>query len=116
MNVNPLIVDALKGIGFPVQWLRYTGNAKEYITFNDSDNRPSLWGDNEAIMDTVYSQIHYFTPDNPKSTAKKIRKQLRNANFTVISTTELYEEDTGLYHTVIDVVIAGENETQQEDD
>lgn len=92
MNTNPLIMAALSDIGIPVQWMRYVGNETEYITFNDSDNRPSFFGNNEELMDIAYVQIHFFTPNNPKSTAKKIRKKLRQSGFTYLSTTEIYEE------------------------
>lgn len=115
MNTNPIIVNALKPIGLPVQWLHYTGDAKEYIVFNDTDNRSSLWGDNEEMMDVAYCQIHFFTPNNPKLTAKKIRKQLRQAGFTYLSTTEIYEADTRLYHTIIAVMIEGISEIQEDE-
>ena len=115
MNTNPLIMTALSNIGIPVQWMRYVGNETEYITFNDSDNRPSFFGNNEELMDIAYVQVHFFTPNNPKSTAKKIRKKLRQAGFTYLSTTEIYEETTKLFHTIIEVMIEGISETQMDD-
>ncbi len=116
MNTNPLVMDALKDIGVPIQWMRYIGNAEEYITFHDSDNRPCFFGDNQALMDIAYVQVHFFTPNNPKTMAKKIRKQLRQAGFTYLSTTEIFENETNYFHTIIEVMVSGISETQMEDD
>ena len=101
---------------------RHTGAVDEIrrkrnriYNLNDSDNRPSFFGNNEELMDIAYVQVHFFTPNNPKSTAKKIRKKLRQAGFTYLSTTEIYEETTKLFHTIIEVMIEGISETQMED-
>ncbi len=74
MNTNPLIMTALSDIGIPVQWMRYVGNETEYITFNDSDNRPSFFGNNEELMDIAYVQVHSLRPTTQNQLLKRYAK------------------------------------------
>ena len=115
MNTNPLIISALSAIGIPVEPLKYTGYATEYIVFNDADNRATGFANDEDVQETAWVQVHYFTKTNPKVKAKQIRKALRNAGFIYLSKSESYEDDTGFYHTIIEARITAASETQEDD-
>ena len=51
--------------------------AKEYIVFNPSDDRPILWGNNEVIANKITIQVHMFTFGNPNKAIKKMKNYLR---------------------------------------
>lgn len=107
MNVNPLIVRALSPLGLPVAPNAYKGTATEYITFNYADERPIVSADDEDILDATTVQVHYFTKGNPQANKKAIRRLLRSAGFSIQSTQELYENDTGYTHVIVYVWIDG---------
>ena len=103
MNTNPLILNALKNIGIPVEPIHYSGSDKEYITFIDADNRAVDYADDEDITESAIIQVHYFTQNNPKNKSKEIRKALRNAGFLYLNTQEFYEKEEQYFHTIIEV-------------
>lgn len=113
MNVNQIIENALSKLKIPVSPLHYSGKSKSYITYNNSDSRAVEYADDIDIMDSITTQIHYFTKENPKGIARKIRIALRDAGFTYISTDEFYENDTCFFHTVITVNILVPSETEE---
>jgi SAM-dependent methyltransferase len=114
MNVNPLIEQALGGMGIPIRWLEYKGKATEYIVFNDALNAASLYGDNRDKFDTVIVQVHHYTKTDPHDAISEIRKRLRNAGFTYLDTFTTQDTvdggKTGFIHTTIRVQIEGVSE------
>lgn len=110
MNVNPIIVSALASLSLPVAANVYAGAATEYITFNYADERPALRADDTDILDETTMQVHYFTKGNPQANKKAIRRLLRAAGFTIQSTTEIYESDTGYTHVIVYAWIEGDIE------
>lgn len=107
MNINTTVVTALTPLNIPVAANAYLGEATEYITFNYADERPALRADDTDILDETTIQVHYFTRGNPQTNKKAIRRLLRAAGFTIQSTQELYESDTGYFHVVVYVWIEG---------
>lgn len=107
MNVNPIIISALSSLNLPVTANFYEGTADEYIAFNYADERPALRADDTDIYDETTVQVHYFTKCNPQTNKKAIRKALRGAGFTILSTSEFYESDTGYVHIVVEAWISG---------
>lgn len=107
MNVNPLIISALSPLGLPISANVYEGAADEYITFNYSDERPALRADDTDIYDETEIQVHYFTRGNPQTNKKAIRRLLRASGFTILSTSEFYENDTKFNHVVVEAWIEG---------
>ena len=107
MNVNSIIGTALTSLSLPVYADVYEGTADEYIVFNYADERPALRADDNDELDETVIQVHYFTKSNPLSNKKAIRKALRTAGFTIISTSEFYESDTKFYHVVVEAWIEG---------
>lgn len=120
MNVNPLIMQALGGLGIPVRWLEYQGSAQEYVVFNDALNAPSLYGSNRDQIDTVIVQVHHYTKTDPQSRISEIRKALRNAGFVILETFTTKDTvegvKTGFIHTMIRARISGVSEDFKEDD
>lgn len=108
MNVNPILITALTPIlGVAPSPNVYTGTAIDYITFNYADERPEVSADDTDILDSTTIQVHYFTKGNPQTNKKAIRKALRSAGFSIISTSEIYESDTTYTHIVVYAWIDG---------
>jgi hypothetical protein len=107
MNVNASVINALTSLNLPVHANVYNGTADEYITFNYADERPALRADDTDILDETTIQVHYFTRGNPQTNKKTIRRLLRAAGFTIQSTQEFYESDTGYFHVVVYAWIEG---------
>lgn len=107
MNVNPIIISALSSLGLPVTANVYEGTAEEYITFNYADERPTVRADDTDILDETEIQVHYFTRGNPQTNKKAIRKALRASGFTILNTSEFYENDTKFTHIVVEAWIEG---------
>lgn len=108
MNINATVINALTSVlGVPPSANVYNGKADEYITFNYADERPALRADDTDILDETTIQVHYFTRTDPSINKKAIRRLLREAGFTIQSTQELYESDTGYFHVVVYAYIEG---------
>lgn len=93
MNVNSTLLTALSPIA-PTYPDFYSGDANEYITFNYADERPALYANNTDLYDETTVQVHYFTKGNPHTNKKAIRKALRDADFSIISTEQFSEIGT----------------------
>lgn len=107
MNINSIVITALSSLNIPVVPNVYTGTATEYITFNYADERPTVYADDVDELDETTVQVHYFTKGNPQTNKKAIRRLLRQADFSIQSTQEFYETDTGYTHVVVYAVIDG---------
>ena len=101
MNVNPTIIAALASLNLPVHANSYNGTVAEYIVFNYADERPALRADDTDILDETTIQVHYYTRADPQTNKAAIRRLLRAAGFTIQSTQELFENDTGYTHIVV---------------
>ena len=77
--------------------------AKEYIVFNPSDDRPILWGNNEVIANKITIQVHMFTFGNPNKAIKKMKNYLKQQGFYYARTAVQYESDTKYRHITIEV-------------
>jgi len=107
MNINSIVISALSSLSLPVAANVYTGTAEEYITFNYADERPALRADDTDILDETTIQVHYFTRSNPQTNKKAIRRLLRAVGFSIQSTQEIYENDTGYFHIVVYAWVEG---------
>lgn len=107
MTINAKVINALTSLSLPVHANVYNGTADEYITFQYADERPALRADDTDILDETTIQVHYFTRTDPQTNKKAIRRLLRAAGFTIQSTQELYESDTGYFHIVVYAYIEG---------
>jgi hypothetical protein len=108
VNVNPTVIAALASLSLPVCPNVYTGIETDYITFNYTDERPALNADDEDIYDSTTIDVHYYTKSNPQQTKKAIRRLMRLAGFSIVSTQELYESDTNYTHVIVTCCIGGD--------
>lgn len=113
MNVNPNLFLASQVLGVPVYPNVYVSKQPNetppdnYITFNYIDERPDVYADDSDTEDKTTIAMHYFTKDDPQSKKKAVRKFLRSQGFVILSTSELYEQDTGYNHIAVEAYIYG---------
>lgn len=106
MNINPLIISALDGIGCPVSPIKHNGAEDTYIVFYTYSETPELFADDEAIGETTYGTVNIYSKGNFKALAKEVKSRLKQAGFVVRgSGPEGYELDTGYYSYPIEICI-----------
>lgn len=108
MNVKKLLKDALEPSDLPVYATVYEGKEDQFVVFLIPDEEPEICGDDEQETELCYIQVHYFCRGDTTPKKKQLRRLLREADFTVTGTTELYEKDTRYHHVIISAEIAGE--------
>lgn len=115
MNVNPIIINALKSEGLPVVPGIYTGTADKYYTFNYEDDRGEIFADDTPQIDVVSIQVHLFVPleFNYISIKKRTRSRLFGAGFSYPSITERDETDTKKKHIIFKCEIDGQSESEE---
>ena len=101
--MNKLIIDTLKPLNIPVSFQTYSGTAPIYITFFEYLAQGESYCDDEEKVEGHYLQIDVWSKGNYNSIVKQTKELLRNAGFRRTFETELFEEDTKIYHKVIRV-------------
>jgi hypothetical protein len=87
----------------PVEYLKYKGKSKTYVTYTFTDDRPSLFGDNKEIGSIVNIDIDIFSDGNFLAIEEKVKEVMEENNFIRTGCSpDMYEEDTGLYHKTIE--------------
>jgi hypothetical protein len=112
MIVNELVANALSELNLPVYADYADAGSGEYIVFNYADERPVIYADDDDIADATEIQVHYYVRGKsclPVKTA--MRKLLKQAGFTIIATTQLYEDDTKYTHVIVECKIENEEGT-----
>ncbi len=108
MNDYSLIKSMFKnfivdGKRIPVEYLKYTGKEKTYITYTFTDDVPSLFGDDKEIGSVITIDIDIFSDGNYLAIEDKVKEVMEENNFIRSGCSpDMYEEDTGLYHKTIE--------------
>lgn len=91
------------GVSIPVEYLRYKGNKKTFVTYTFTGDEPRLHGDNKELGSVISVDIDVFSDGNFIAIVEKIKLIMEENNFIRIGTSpDMYEEDTGLYHKTIE--------------
>lgn len=97
--LNDLKVD---GIDIPVAHLRYKGDKKTYVTWQIISEQPSLMANDEYLYSVVSIYVHIFSDKNYTNLLEEVKKRFIANDWVWSETsTEMYEDDTKLYHRVI---------------
>lgn len=93
----------IDNLSIPVEFLRYKGNSKTYVTYTFTNDDPSLFGDDKEIGSVISIDIDIFSNKNYLAIEKKIIEIMEDNNFIRVGNSpDMYEEDTGLYHKTIE--------------
>ena len=99
--MNKLIIDTLKSLGVPVSFQVYSGTATTYITFSKYLENVESYADNKETSISNYIQVNVFSTGDYTALVNSVLDALKTAGFRRTYVTEIYENDTKLYHKVI---------------
>lgn len=85
----------------PVSFLKYEGKSETYITYQSIDNDGTLTGDDEILAYIDYYDFDIYSKSNYFNVVREIKKILKANGFMwqpSMSSSDLFEDDTGYYH------------------
>ncbi len=86
----------------PTAHLRYKGGSKTFVTWTIINESPALSANDEDLFSVVRLDIDVFSDGNYSSIVKEIKKRFKaNEWLWVEDSSEMFEEDTELYHRTI---------------
>lgn len=98
-NLKNFIVN---GKEIPVAFLRYRGNSKTFITYQETGSSPVLEADDKLIYCSNTYDFDIYSIDNYLDIIKELKKKMLESDFLWIEDSEdMYEEDTKFYHKTI---------------
>lgn len=98
MIINKLVIDTLKPLNIPVSFQRYNGTATTYITFFEYLQQGESYADNEEKLTGHYIQVDIWSKNDYSSIVDSVKTNMKNAGFRRTTETEIYENDTQIYH------------------
>lgn len=101
MSINGEIITALSGIGVPVQFQHYSGDASTYITFFTYLDKPEQHADDRETITGYYVQIDIWSKADYTELVKQVHERMTSAGFKKQNFYDLYEEDLKIYHKVM---------------
>ena len=99
------IFDSFKvdGEEIPVEYLKYKGNKKTFVTYAFTGDDPSLFGEDKEIGSIISVDVDIFSDKNFIAIQEKIEELMEENDFIRTGTSpDLYEEDTKLFHKTIE--------------
>ncbi len=92
----------VNNVTIPTQHIRYIGNSKTFVTWAIIGEKPVLSAYDEDLYSVVSVDIDIFSDGNYLSIVKEIKRRFKNSNWLwVEDSSEMYEEDTKLYHMTV---------------
>ncbi len=87
----------------PVEYIKYNGDSKTYITYTFIDDDPKLFGEDKEIGSVIAIDIDIFSDSNYLAIQDEVERLMENNDFIRTgSSPDMYEEDTGLFHKTIE--------------
>lgn len=110
MSLNSLILSTLGNLNVPVNPLNYSGSAQTYITFFEYDQRAGVEADDGEGATVYYIHLDIYSPGNYLSLVEQVKGSMKRAGFKKNAETEMYENDTKLFHKVLRFYFISETE------
>jgi hypothetical protein len=86
----------------PIAHLRYKGNSKKYVTWTITGEAPALSANDVDLCSICSLDVDLFSDGNYLDIEKEIKQKMKNNDWVwVEDSSEMYEEDTELYHKTI---------------
>lgn len=101
MNINKLILDTLNPLNVPASFQKYTGVATTYITFFSYLNQSESFANNIETSIGNYVQIDIWSKDDYTDIVTNVKLALAQAGFRKSYETEMFENETLIYHKVL---------------
>ena len=103
-NFNEEIESLLSGLGVPVSFMFYEGDADTYITYMQLDKDNTLAGDDEILGCVQYYDFDVYSKGNYLNVISTLIDTLTAAGWTYNpsrDSPDLYERDTKYFHKTI---------------
>lgn len=101
MNVNKLIMDTLKPLGYPVASMRYNNTADTYIVFLEYNQASRINADDVEIMTKHFYQVDVFSSGNYLQLVKDVKKLMKEAGFGRMFESETYDDDMKKFRKIL---------------
>ena len=96
---NKLIIG---GKEIPVAHLRYKGTSKKFVTWTITNEVPALSANDEDLCSICSVDVDVYSDGNYLDIVKEIKRKMKNNDWVwTEDSSEMYEEDTQLYHKTI---------------
>lgn len=95
---NSLIVNALKSLGVPVSWQKYSGTETTYITFFSYNEQGEQFADDLELVTGYYVQVDVWSKSDYKNLADQVRSLMEAVGFSRTTAQDLIEFDTLIFH------------------
>ena len=83
----------------PVAHLRYKGDSKKFVTWTLLEETPSLSANDEDLYSVCSVDVDVFSESNYLDIIKEVKTKMKNNEWLWVGdSSEMYEEDTELYH------------------
>ena len=93
---------SVNGVSVPMAHLRYKGSETTYGTWTITGENPVLSADDEPLYSVVTVDVDVFSEGNYLATVAEIKQLMKQYEWVWTGdSTEMYEEDTELYHKTI---------------
>lgn len=108
------ISSILEPTGIDVSRIKYSGDAKTYITYFYYNERGEKFADDTEIATGYYLQVDVWSDEDCIDLAEQVKNLMINAGFKRTFATELYENETQIFHKVLRFSYAQNNEIEEE--
>lgn len=82
--------------------LKYKGNETTFVVWTITAESPALSADDEPIFSIVSVDVDVYSKGNYLNVITEIKKIMKEHGWVWVGdSTEMYEDDTGLYHKTI---------------
>ena len=91
-------------VSIPVAFLFYEGNEDAYVVYQQASVQETFSADDELEDYVDYYYFHIYSKGNYLGIVKEVKKLLKQNNFRwnpFMSSSDMYEVDTGYYHKVL---------------
>ena len=90
------------GVSVPTAHLKYKGKETTFVVWTITLEKPVLSADDELLCSIVSVDVDVYSKGNYLSVITEIKRLMKNNGWLwVEDSTEMYEDDTGLYHKTI---------------
>lgn len=85
MNLNPVMIEVGREMGYPCKLDLYEGTESKFIVYSYADERASYYGDDDEEEIQVTLQVQLITPQNYNyfSDKTKLKRTLKEKGFCV---------------------------------
>ncbi len=91
------------GKTIPVEYLKYKGRSKTYVTYTFTSDDPKLFGEDKEIGSVISVDIDIFSDGNYLAIQDRVEEVMTDNDFIRTGCSpDMYEDDTGLFHKTIE--------------